>query len=49
MTALQDNVLLLRRFLRPFQRVLGHAQRRKWCPLYLRGLMAPSNARACNP
>jgi SRSO17 transposase len=41
MTVPQEHSLSLRRFLRPFQRVLGHAQRRKWCPLYLRGLMSP--------
>jgi len=34
MTAAQDDPLPLRRFLRPFQRVLGHARRRKWYPVY---------------
>ncbi len=41
MTAVQEHVLSLRRFIRPFQRVLGHTHRRKWCLLYLRSLMSP--------
>ena len=49
MPVAQDNVLPLRRFLRPFQRVLGHARRRKWCPLYLRGLMAPLERKSLQP
>ncbi|AFD27562.1 Putative transposase, ISRS017 (plasmid) [Deinococcus gobiensis I-0] len=49
MPVAQDNTLPLRRFLRPFQRVLGHARRRKWCPLYLRGLMAPLERKSLQP
>lgn len=49
MNSSQDKALSLRRFLRPFQRVLGHARRRKWCPLYLRGLMAPLERKSLQP
>ncbi|MBZ9716166.1 IS701 family transposase [Deinococcus multiflagellatus] len=49
MTSAQDHALSLRRFLRPFQRVLGHARRRKWCPIYLRGLMAPLERKSLQP
>ncbi|WP_268906335.1 IS701 family transposase [Deinococcus aquaedulcis] len=49
MTSAQDHALSLRRFLRPFQRVLGHARRRKWCPMYLRGLMAPLERKSLQP
>lgn len=49
MTVPQEHSLSLRRFLRPFQRVLGHAQRRKWCPLYLRGLMSPLERKSLQP
>ncbi len=49
MTVSQEHSLSLRRFLRPFQRVLGHAQRRKWCPVYLRGLMSPLERKSLQP
>ncbi len=49
MTVAQENPLPLRRFLRPFQRVLGHVRRRKWCPVYLRGLMAPLERKSLQP
>lgn len=49
MTTDQATALPLRRFLRPFQRVLGHARRRKWCPVYLRGLMAPLERKSLQP
>ena len=39
----------LRRFLRPFADALDHKQRRRWCPLYLRGLLAPLERKSVQP
>src|SRR5688500_4055678 len=37
------------RWLRPFLRVLGHAARRRWAPVSLRGLLAPGERKSVQP
>ena len=39
----------LDRWLVPFLAVLGHKKRRTWAPLYLRGLMGPSERKSLQP
>jgi SRSO17 transposase len=39
----------LDRWLRPFLEVLGHKKRRGWAPLYLRGLLGPSERKSLQP
>ncbi|HEV2123007.1 MAG TPA: IS701 family transposase [Chloroflexota bacterium] len=36
-------------WLRPFIAVLGHAARRRWAPVYLRGLLAPGERKSIQP
>ena len=37
------------RWLRPFVAALGHAARRRWAPVYLRGLLAPGERKSVQP
>ncbi len=37
------------RWLRPFVVALGHAARRRWAPVYLRGLLAPGERKSIRP
>src|SRR3954469_16528018 len=39
----------LDRWLEPFLEVLGHKRRRSWAPLYLRGLLGPSERKSLQP
>lgn len=39
----------LDRWLEPFLEVLGHKKRRTWAPLYLRGLLGPSERKSVQP
>src|SRR4051812_50077973 len=39
----------LDRWLEPFLEVLGHKKRRSWAPLYLRGLLGPSERKSLQP
>src|SRR3712207_8267254 len=39
----------LDRWLEPFLAVLGHKKRRSWAPLYLRGLLGPSERKSLQP
>src|SRR3954469_26059982 len=39
----------LDRWLKPFLEVLGHKKRRGWAPLYLRGLLGPSERKSLQP
>ena len=39
----------LDRWLEPFVEVLGHKKRRLWAPLYLRGLLGPSERKSLQP
>src|SRR4051812_49581062 len=39
----------LDRWLEPFLEVLGHKRRRGWAPLYLRGLLGPSERKSLQP
>src|SRR4051812_49931363 len=39
----------LDRWLEPFLEVLGHKRRRGWAPLYLRGLLGPSERTSLQP
>ena len=39
----------LDRWLEPFLEVLGHKKRRTWAPLYLRGLLGPSERKSLQP
>jgi SRSO17 transposase len=39
----------LDRWLKPFLEVLGHKRRRSWAPLYLRGLLGPSERKSLQP
>src|ERR671933_379090 len=39
----------LDRWLEPFLEVLGHKKRRLWAPLYLRGLLGPSERKSLQP
>src|SRR4051812_50093212 len=39
----------LDRWLEPFVEVLGHKKRRTWAPLYLRGLLGPSERKSLQP
>jgi SRSO17 transposase len=39
----------LDRWLEPFLEVLGHKKRRGWTPLYLRGLLGPSERKSLQP
>src|SRR5829696_7410886 len=43
--AMQD----LEAWLEPFLEVLGHKKRRSWAPLYLRGLLGPSERKSLQP
>src|SRR4051812_4834469 len=36
-------------WLEPFLEVLGHTRRRSWAPLYLRGLLGPSERKSLQP
>src|SRR4051794_41795852 len=36
-------------WLEPFLEVLGHKRRRSWAPLYLRGLLGPSERKSLQP
>ena len=36
-------------WLEPFLAALGHGKRRRWAPVYLRGLLASATARASSP
>jgi SRSO17 transposase len=36
-------------WLEPFLAVLGHRKRRTWAPLYLRGLLGPSERKSLQP
>src|SRR5918911_2522172 len=42
-------MLDLDRWLEPFLAVLGHKKRRAWAPLYLRGLLGPSERKSLQP
>jgi SRSO17 transposase len=44
-SAVQD----LDAWLEPFLAVLGHKKRRTWAPLYLRGLLGPSERKSLQP
>ena len=44
-SAVQD----LDAWLPPFLAVLGHKKRRTWAPLYLRGLLGPSERKSLQP
>ena len=37
------------RWLEPFLAALGHRKRRLWAPLYLRGLLGPSERKSLQP
>src|ERR671939_1257754 len=37
------------RWLKPFLAALGHRKRRLWAPLYLRGLLGPSERKSLQP
>ncbi len=37
------------RWLAPFLEALGHKQRRKWAPLYVRGLLGPGDRKSIEP
>ena len=39
----------LDRWLEPFPEVLGHKKRRTWAPMYLRGLLGPSERKSLQP
>src|SRR5919199_3584833 len=39
----------LDRWLEPFLKVLGHKKRRTWAPMYLRGLLGPSERKSLQP
>jgi len=39
----------LDRWLEPFLAALGHKKRRLWAPLYLRGLLGPSERKSLQP
>ena len=39
----------LDRWLEPFLEVLGHKKRRSWAPMYLRGLLGPSERKSLQP
>src|SRR5919202_2418590 len=39
----------LDRWLEPFLEVLGHKKRRSWAPVYLRGLLGPSERKSLQP
>src|SRR5919199_464552 len=39
----------LDRWLGPFLEVLGHKKRRSWAPMYLRGLLGPSERKSLQP
>src|SRR3954470_8186857 len=39
----------LDRWLEPFLEVLGHKRRRSWAPMYLRGLLGPSERKSLQP
>jgi len=39
----------LDRWLEPFLAALGHKRRRTWAPLYLRGLLGPSERKSLQP
>src|ERR671921_1398983 len=39
----------LDRWLEPFLAALGHSKRRLWAPLYLRGLLGPSERKSLQP
>ena len=39
----------LDRWLEPFLEVLGHKKRRTWAPMYLRGLLGPSERKSLQP
>src|ERR671913_884145 len=39
----------LDRWLAPFLEVLGHKRRRTWAPMYLRGLLGPSERKSLQP
>ena len=39
----------LDRWLEPFLAALGHKKRRGWAPLYLRGLLGPSERKSLQP
>ncbi len=39
----------LDRWLEPFLKGLGHKKRRTWAPLYLRGLLGPSERKSLQP
>jgi SRSO17 transposase len=39
----------LDRWLEPFLKALGHKKRRTWAPMYLRGLLGPSERKSLQP
>ena len=39
----------LDRWLEPFLEVFGHKKRRTWAPMYLRGLLGPSERKSLQP